>query len=201
MTKIRPYADRGAKLRALRGSIPIKDFAQELNINLTTYYRYERGDTPVSDGHLKLAKIISDKKQLDKRAVSDPESDYNLHGGWEPRSIEEMAGVPKGLGMGRAVEMLASIYNSKNQEVIRAINANLQVFSQAVEQAGRIDQLKRDVDELRGLVKKHAQLHAYYGQDRRSGQERRQTPGQSPTGIERRRGEDRRKVEINDNGG
>lgn len=199
MTKKRQYADRGEQLRALRGNIPVEQFARELGINLTTYYRYERGDTPVSDGHLKLAKIVSDKSQLDKRTVSDPESGYDPHGGWQPRSIEEMAGVPKGLGMGRAVEMLASIYQSKNQDVIRAIFANLQVFSSAIEQAGQIDQLKRDMDELRGLVKKHAKMHAYYGQDRRSGADRRQVAGVSPTGSERRSGEDRRRW-SNDNG-
>ena len=134
-------------------------------------------------------------------SIEENEKNYDPHGGWKPRSIEEMAGVPKGLGMGRAVEMLASIYNSKNQDVIRAIFANLQVFSSAIEQAGQIDQLKRDMDELRGLVKKHVKLHAYYGENRRSGADRRHVAGASPTGIERRCGEDRRKIEQNGNGG
>jgi transcriptional regulator with XRE-family HTH domain len=132
-------------------------------------------------------------------SIEENETRFNPQGGWQPRSIEEMAGVPKGLGMGRAVDMLASIYNSKNQEVIRAINANLQVFCTAVEQAGQIDQLKRDMDDLRDLVKKNAKLHAYYGDDRRSSVDRRQVAGESPTGSERRRGEDRRRT-PGDNG-
>jgi hypothetical protein len=94
--------------------------------------------------------------------------------------------------MGRAVEMLANIYQSKNQEVIRAINESLQVFSAAVEQALRIEALQRDVDDLRALVKNHAQRHAYYGQERRSGEDRRQDSGHRPTGTERRSGDDRR---------
>jgi transcriptional regulator with XRE-family HTH domain len=186
-------------LRALRGKIPVDDFARELGINLTTYYRYERGDTQVSDGHIKLAKIVSANRQLDKMVVSDPESDYDPHGGWRPRSIEELTGVPRGLGMGRAVEMLANIYQSKNQEVIRAINESLQVFSAAVEQALKIEALQRDVDELRAMVAKHAQRHAYYGQERRSGEDRRREGGQSPTGVERRSGDDRREP-VNDCG-
>ena len=193
MTTKRPYADRAAKLKAIRGKIPVEAFAAELGINLTTYYRYERGDTPVSDGHLKLAKIISAKRQFDNGAISEPESDYAPQGGWRPRSIEELTGVPRGLGMGRAVELLARIYQSKNADVIRAIFANLQVFSATVEQAEQIATLKQDIDDLRDLIKKHANLHAYYGQDRRSGHDRRQAPGSSPTGIERRDGEDRRR--------
>ena len=45
MTKPKPYLDRAEKLKSLRGDISTDKFAKELGINLTTYYRYERGET------------------------------------------------------------------------------------------------------------------------------------------------------------
>jgi hypothetical protein len=145
-----------------------------------------------------LAKIISDRRQIEKTAVSDPELVYDKNAGWRPRSIEELTGVPKGLGMGHAVELLARIYQSKNHEVIRAIFANLQVCSKTVDQDDEIAALKRDVDELKVFAREHAKRNAYYGEDRRSGVERRRIIGAGPNGSERRSGADRR--ETTDNG-
>jgi transcriptional regulator with XRE-family HTH domain len=122
-------------------------------------------------------------------------TNYDPHGGWKPRSIEQLVGLPDGHGMGRAVEMLARIYASRNENVIRAIFANLRVFCERVDQDDEIANLKREMAELRDLVKNHAKAHAYYGEDRRSGVDRRQTDGIGPGGIERRSGLDRRKTE------
>jgi hypothetical protein len=91
--------------------------------------------------------------------------------------------------------MLARIYASRNENVIRAIFANLRVFCERVDQDDEIANLKREMAELRDLVKNHAKAHAYYGEDRRRGVDRRQTDGIGPGGIERRSGMDRRKTE------
>ena len=104
------------------------------------------------------------------------------------------------------VAQLKYILDSGNEVFKRAIQANLQAFSAAISTDARIKTLEeisikqsQQLIELRELVKEGVKRHAYYGQDRRSGADRRQVAGVSPTGIERRSGEDRRQ-RPNDNG-
>lgn len=180
-----------------------KDFSRR--VGLANAFRTDAG-RPSVETLKKIAQIFGktpewlltyrDKFTSD---VNEPEGAYDLHGGYKPRSIEELAGVPEGLGMGRAVEMLAKIYQSKNRSVISAIFANLRVFCERVAQDDEIAALKRDMAELRELVKNHAKAHGYYGEDRRSGIERRQIDGIGPGNMERRSGADRRKPQE-DNG-
>lgn len=70
----------------------------------------------------------------DNLSVKQSNEDYDLHGGWKSPSIEELTGIPKGQGMGKAVEMLADIYNSKNKETISSVYKVLEVFSKNLEQ-------------------------------------------------------------------
>jgi transcriptional regulator with XRE-family HTH domain len=133
-------------------------------------------------------KLTPDVKELKKN--------YDQHGGWKPRSIEELVGVPEGMGMGRALEMLTRIYLSKNQALIGAIFANLRVFCDRVDQENEIVALKREKAELRELIKSHAKTHSYYGEERRSGFDRRQADAGAPNGVERRSGIERRKQEL-----
>ena len=53
---------------------------------------------------------------------------YLKHGGWTGRTIEELTGVPKGMGMGRAVEMIADIYQSNDVELIDITFRTLEIF-------------------------------------------------------------------------
>lgn len=174
----------------------VAEFAEKLKINLRTYYRYESGEREIPAGLMDLAEIIRSNLDANNGQVKQQNIQYDQHGGWKPRSIEEIAGVPEGLGMGRAVEMLARIYQSKNRDVISAICANLRVFCERIDQDDELSALKREMEDLRALVKNHARAHAYYGEDRRSGTVRRQIVGDSPTGIERRSGGDRRRLNL-----
>jgi hypothetical protein len=78
---------------------------------------------------MKLARMMSQAQQ-----TRQPEQPYEPHGGWKPSmTIEEMTGIPAGLGMARAVDLLASIYASRDETLIRAINAQLEALALSVD--------------------------------------------------------------------
>lgn len=124
MTKERKYQDRADRLKKLRGDVSVETFANELGINLTTYYRYERGETPISDGHLKLAEIVSGRKSEANNAVEDSSCEYDLHGGYTP-DPERFLGVRKNTPQWRAFELLGRIYATKDEALITAAVVNL----------------------------------------------------------------------------
>lgn len=187
------------EILCLKHDLRKKDFSRR--VQLANAFRTDAGK-PSSETIKRIAKIFGKTpewlltyREKFTQDVNEASKEYDLHGGWKPRSIEEMAGVPDGLGMGRAVEMLAKIYQSKNKPVISAIFANLRVFCERVDQEEQIKGLQHEVDELRQLFKNHAKVHGYYGEDRRSGDDRRKTAGPAPEGIERRSGIERRQHE------
>jgi hypothetical protein len=96
-----------------------------------------------------------------------------------------------------ALKMLARIYQSGNQMVIRAIYSNLQVFA---DQEDRISKLSKEMAELRSLFKARVEAITS-GPDRRMGLDRRQSEGIGPEGVERRSSEDRREQIENGDGG
>ena len=65
--------------------------------------------------------------KINVKQTDDP---YKPHGDPPVITIEELTGIPRGMGMGKAVEMLADIYNTKNKETIRSIYKVLEAFSQ-----------------------------------------------------------------------
>jgi hypothetical protein len=148
MSKKNLYADQALKLRKLRGARSVKEYAQLLRIKLRAYYRYETGERHMPDGLMLLAEKMETANGQSGQ-TGEKKLDYDLHGGWQPRSIEELAGVPEGMGMGRAVELLARIYRSKDQTLIRAIYHNLEAFAASVDVREKLDELQDDIDDLR----------------------------------------------------
>lgn len=201
MTKQKPYLDRAEKLKGLRGNISIDEFAKELGINLTTYYRYERGETPVSDGHLKLAEIVR-MKMNGAPTVFEPEPAHNPHSGYKTNS-EKALGDEHGGHRGRAFDLLAKIYESQDQQLIGAIFSNLKSFAESAEQKRENVELKRKVDELDVRLNEMEGLLNQKGiikhPERRSGTDRRHANGESPSGEERRVIKERRNI-VGNNG-
>jgi hypothetical protein len=140
----------------------------------------------------------------DSEEVHQPKEDYAPHGGWKPRSIEEMTGVPKGLGMGKAVDLLATIYAAKDEMLIRAINANLAAFCSAVGEKERriereqdLQRLEARVAELENIIAKNGPVQVYAGPERRGGGERRaNTDPAFPESQNKRNGTDRRETPV-----
>lgn len=200
MTKNKPYIARGEQLKKLRGEISVDDFANELGINIATYYRYERGETQVSDGYLKLAEIV--RKQIDGKSknIAEPEKQYDLHGGYTP-DPEKALGVERGTQQWKAFELLSRIYASADQQLIGAIFSNLKSFAEAAEQKRENVDLKRKVDELESKIDEVMGQLNQKGiiqlRERRSGADRRQAVDDNFTGEERRSGLERRKEVLN----
>lgn len=57
--------------------------------------------------------------------VGEWDPQFDLQGGWKPRSIEEFAGVEEGFGFKEAVGKLSEIYRSGDKNLIHSIAANL----------------------------------------------------------------------------
>jgi len=181
-----------------------KDFSRQ--VGLANAFRTDAG-RPSMETIKKISEIFNKSPEWlltyhDKLTsdVNEPEKSYDPHGGWTPRSLEDLTGLAPGYK--EAFLLLLEIFESKNNLYKRAIYANLQAFSGAIKNEARMRSLEerdaergRELAELRALIKNHAKAHAYYGEDRRSGIERRQIEGVGPAGIERRSGEDRRKTE------
>jgi transcriptional regulator with XRE-family HTH domain len=149
------------------------------------------------------------------QSVSQPAPPYDPHGGWKPSiTIEQFVGIPRGLGMGSAIDLLASIYASRDETLIRAVYSNLRAFAQVVGEREKRSQLesmletlqdetvrlKKEVAELKSVLQAQVQAATYVGPERRSGIERRQHQADRINGIERRSGVDRRKTPVSNNG-
>jgi transcriptional regulator with XRE-family HTH domain len=198
MQKRRPYEDRAERLKKLRGEAPVDVFAKELGINIATYYRYERGETQISDGHLRLAEILRNKRQHDNITISEPAQNYDPHGGYNP-DFEKSSGIQRGSPMWRAFELLSKIYASEDPGLIGAIYSNLKTFAETVEQRRENAGLKRTVGELSArldqVVEQLNQKGIVHFREKRNGADRRQVADPDwPDGEERRSGQDRRKA-------
>jgi integrase len=155
MVKVNKYQGLADKLKSLRGNISVGDFAEKLGIKLATYYRYERGETPIKPGLLKLAEIISKEKTT---KISDPEKPYDLHGGWKPRGLESLTGLDSRYK--ESFIQLLDIFSSSHESLKLATAANLKAFSDTVKQ----------LDEAQVLLKNIDIKTSYFGPDRRSGE-------------------------------
>lgn len=188
MIKNKQYLSIGNDLKRLRGSLSAEYFAKRLGVSLVTYYRYERGETAISAEKMQMARVVS----AENKAINDlreGDESYKLHSGYKPNA-EKSLGVERGSQQWRAFEMLSKIYASADEMLINAIYSNLRAFSAAVENRSRIDHLESELAGLKAIVQEHT----------RASTDRRQIAGVSPTGIERRSGEDRRKPRHDGNG-
>jgi hypothetical protein len=68
-----------------------------------------------------------------KGELSSQASPYKLQVSWQPRPADELQGDEDIPGFGAAVEMLARIYSSEDQLMIRTINANIRAFCEAID--------------------------------------------------------------------
>lgn len=140
---------------------------------------------------MRLAEIISAelKKTIDH--VQDPEKDYDPHGGYKP-DPEKALGIVRGTPHWMAFDFLSKIYASQDQQLIGAVFSDLKSLAEAAEQKRENAELKRKLAETLGQLNQPGIIRM---QDRRSGADRRQVAGESPTEQERRTGGERRKVD------
>jgi len=83
--------------------------------------------------------------------VASPESPYGSQGVPQSRSAGDLQQDDEGFGFGNAVERLARIYNSGDNLLIGAINANIKAICEAIESRQREE---RSTNELKDLKKR-----------------------------------------------
>lgn len=124
------------RIKLLRGKEAIATFAKAMGIHRNTLPRYESGErTP--DGDF-LARLCS-KSGVEPAWLLLGEGP--MRKGQEDQSPATAESSPQysgqlpddDIGLGESVELLAKIYNSGNNVLVRAIAANLHAFSEAVD--------------------------------------------------------------------
>lgn len=183
-----PEISLNERIRAIRIAKNLKQgqFARLLGYSQGRISEIETGSVSVSDRHIALicAKTGARIEWLRDGSgeMFDPAPGPSNSQISEP--LELHSGDPV---YAEAKQMLQRIFASKKDHIIGAIHSNLKVFCE------RIDH-ENEMAEMRQVFSEFKKRHAYNGEDRRDGIERRVVEGVSPTGIERRSGKDRRQA-------
>ena len=142
----------GERIKSVRGDLGREAFAQIVGSNRNSIARYEKGEGSPS---MDLAKAICDNFDININWLFTGEGPE--HKGQEPdqspvtaESSPQYSGqLPDDdIGLGESVELLAKIYNSGNQVLVRAIAANLHAFSEAVDNKALAMQTIGMMDEI-----------------------------------------------------
>jgi transcriptional regulator with XRE-family HTH domain len=141
------------------------EFARALGVSAAHISAIERGAS-ASDQFLKAVAVrykVSEDWLINGTkggVVEQQQDDYAPpHGGWNPSlTTEEFVGIPRGLGMGRAMDLLGVIYASRDEMLIRAINSNLDAFALAVQRKQRESDL---IDRLTIIESRLAKLNDF----------------------------------------
>lgn len=164
--------DIGGRIRETRKSARLSqvDFATSLAITQSFLSAVETGkNQPTAELLTRLANIYNTDinwlltgkgKGLTQRAA---EGIYDKAGppkGLAQRIAEDGLGADSSmpwndfhLGMGDSMELLVNIHKSGNKVLIRAINANLMAFNEAIENKGRAEITINAITEMRAQMK------------------------------------------------
>ena len=81
--------------------------------------------------------------------LASQESDYKLQVSWKPRSADELQQDEDISSFGAAVEMLAKIYSSEDELIIRTISANINTFCEAIDRKHRDQSSTKELADLK----------------------------------------------------
>jgi len=168
----------GERLKKLRGDENQTVFGSRFGASRNTIMRYESGErTPDADFAAAVCKYYSvnpswfllgegpiyrDGAGYEvSTSLAETPADYITK---EPGASEGLDGVKRSrkspsqggdfhLSMGDSMELLVNIHKSGNNVLIRAINANLMAFNEAIENRGRADIAINAISELREQMK------------------------------------------------
>ena len=110
-----------------RHNLKKKELAEKIGVKNA----YRSGNKRVSEKTIdKICQVFNVTREwiCTAHGIAENENNYDQHGGWSGRTIEELTGVPAGKGMGRAVEMVADIYQSNDSELIDITFRTLKIF-------------------------------------------------------------------------
>jgi hypothetical protein len=97
----------------------------------------------------KLRVEYTTENPLTADQVASPQSPYGSHGVSESRSVGESHQGVEGFGFGTAVEMLARIYSSGDNQLISTINANIMTICEAIESRQREQRSTKELEDLK----------------------------------------------------
>ena len=145
----------GDRIKQLRGKESQGTFGTRFGISRNTVMRYESGDRkPDTDFIVAVCEAYNinahwlltgdGPEKLDQqnglpaaKTAADPQPSDN-HKPAQPTPSDD-------LGLGESVELLAKIYNSGNTVLVRAIAANLNAFSEAIDNKALAQQAQHEL--------------------------------------------------------
>ena len=84
--------------------------------------------------------------------IASPESPYGYQDGSEMQSDVDSYQDAEGSGFGAAVEMLARIFNSGDRQLINAVNTNIKIICEMVENRQRERHSAKELEDLKKNV-------------------------------------------------
>mgnify|MGYP000706479157 CR=1 FL=1 len=84
-----------------------------------------------------------------KGELSTEASPYKLQVSWQSQSADELRSDEDIPGFGAAVEMLARIYSSGDDQLIKTINANIRAICETIESRRREQRSTKELEELK----------------------------------------------------
>lgn len=140
----------GDRIRKVRGDMSAPEFCENLDTHKNTLYGYEKGKTiPNQDFLVKLCKEFDvNPEWLLLGTGPMRKGDDTPHPSEDKKvSMEEFAPSFDSLGMAEGISMLAKIYTSADTVYIRAINANLLAFTDAIDNKSRVVSLSEKINQ------------------------------------------------------
>jgi transcriptional regulator with XRE-family HTH domain len=132
----------GERIKQIRGKEPQEEFAKRFGVSRSTILRYE-----------------SDERKPDTDFIAALCKAYNVNANWlltgEEQKIqgaESLAYPATTFTLGEHVDLLAKIHNSGNTVLIKAIDANLHAFTEAIDNKALAQRAIDMMDEMNKRV-------------------------------------------------
>lgn len=158
------------RVKEVRGALTQKKFAEKLGVHTNTVSRWERGEqTPDQKDLCNILEIFKDvspewlltgvgsKEKFDKTVQVSKNDTETIFRQQQPSSDEAI--LFDSLGMVEGMGLLTKIYSSADPVYIRAINANLMAFADAVENKivakdteKRLQELEADLAQMKNYI-------------------------------------------------
>ena len=171
------------------GGIPAK-FAKKIGIKQGTLHPYLKGRIPKAAHLISIHKILNVNLNWLLAGEGEPFGVATGKDKDQPLINKDEISPPIDQAV-LAHKMLDVVLDSNDLVLKRAIISNLEAFSGSVD---GIERLRQEMAELRAIMQGFVKATTSGGHDRRSGVDRRQINGLSPTNQERRSGHDRRSI-------
>lgn len=155
--------DIGERIQKIRDDVAREKFAPALGISKNTLVNYEKCvSAPTSDFLNKLLVLYPDISPT-WLLTGEGYMYRGEHAGGTSAVEEESGGECSGLparggegefhlGMGDSIELLVNIHKSGNNVLIRAINANLMAFNEAIENRHRAEAALHSIAEIQEQI-------------------------------------------------